>query len=441
MHPSTMVKRKSTLGIKRMSKFYPEEWLEEKRMYDGAEGLWRIHDNLYDLNDFMSIHPGGKFWIEVTKGLDITEAFESHHISLVPEKMLPKYFVRKVSTPRNSPYTFKDNGFYRTLKRNVRKVLNDVPPESATKTDTIVDGLFVSAIFVGTLAAVYGTFTLAVIAGFLLGVCTVASHNYYHRKDNFRMYYNDVSLTCARDWRIVHVLSHHGYPNSVADIQVFGFEPFLQFYPHQKSTFYKVASRIFGPLVIWPTFVPMLYFRRFLHWKTTINNFTMADLIPLVLPLFFCIASSQSFIIKISVWIVMVTLSSFWFCLVGLLTTHNNPDIFIDGDTPRSEDEMDWGINQLDTVGDKTGVVNTHFLGLISFGDHGLHHLLPTLDHGVLQHLYPIFFDALKEFNLFLRVMGKMELWNGYLEQLKKEIPNPNPPNLSTYGITSIATV
>lgn len=42
-------------------------WLKGKRSQDGAENLWRIHDGLYDLTEFISIHPGGAEWLAVTK--------------------------------------------------------------------------------------------------------------------------------------------------------------------------------------------------------------------------------------------------------------------------------------------------------------------------------------------------------------------------------------
>lgn len=42
-------------------------WLEGKKADDGAEGLWRIHDDLYDFQDFVKSHPGGSMWLEVTK--------------------------------------------------------------------------------------------------------------------------------------------------------------------------------------------------------------------------------------------------------------------------------------------------------------------------------------------------------------------------------------
>lgn len=44
-------------------------WLEMKREQDGAEGLWRIHDGLYDLSDFVEEHPGGSEWLELTKAI------------------------------------------------------------------------------------------------------------------------------------------------------------------------------------------------------------------------------------------------------------------------------------------------------------------------------------------------------------------------------------
>lgn len=44
-----------------------EEWLEQKKLVDGAEGLWRIHDDLYDFTDFIKRHPGGPDWLKVTK--------------------------------------------------------------------------------------------------------------------------------------------------------------------------------------------------------------------------------------------------------------------------------------------------------------------------------------------------------------------------------------
>lgn len=45
-------------------------WIESRRQDDNAEGLWRVHDKLYDLTDFIKLHPGGSDWIQLTKVLN-----------------------------------------------------------------------------------------------------------------------------------------------------------------------------------------------------------------------------------------------------------------------------------------------------------------------------------------------------------------------------------
>lgn len=42
-------------------------WLEGRREDDNAEGLWRVHNKLYNLKDFSENHPGGKEWIHLTE--------------------------------------------------------------------------------------------------------------------------------------------------------------------------------------------------------------------------------------------------------------------------------------------------------------------------------------------------------------------------------------
>lgn len=41
--------------------------MECRQSDDNAEGLWRIHDKLYELSSFVEQHPGGADWIRMTK--------------------------------------------------------------------------------------------------------------------------------------------------------------------------------------------------------------------------------------------------------------------------------------------------------------------------------------------------------------------------------------
>lgn len=86
-------------------------WFEGKQIDDNAEGLWRVHDKLYDLTAFVKQHPGGSEWLELTKGIDITEQFETHHITNRAEQTLTKYYVRNAEKPRNYIFTYDDNGY------------------------------------------------------------------------------------------------------------------------------------------------------------------------------------------------------------------------------------------------------------------------------------------------------------------------------------------
>lgn len=42
-------------------------WIEARQKDDGTDGLWRVHDGLYDLRPWIRNHPGGPQWLEITK--------------------------------------------------------------------------------------------------------------------------------------------------------------------------------------------------------------------------------------------------------------------------------------------------------------------------------------------------------------------------------------
>lgn len=72
---------------------------------------------------------------------------------------------------------------------------------------------------------------------------------------------------------------------------------------------------------------------------------------------------------------------------------------------------------------DRVEVTGSHFLVLISFGDHALHHLFPTLDHGILNYLYPAFEEVCREFDIHLRMKSQFSLIYGQFQQLARTKP------------------
>ncbi|KAJ8929854.1 hypothetical protein NQ314_017458 [Rhamnusium bicolor] len=422
---------KSTLGIvppatrKDGYALTVDVWLDEKKETDGAENLWRVHDGLYDLTDFIKKHPGGSEWISLTKGTDITEAFEVHHLTSLPEAMLKKYFVKNTKTKRNSPFTFKEDGFYRTLKKEIRKVLKTVPKQSLNTSNFFIDSLMVLLFIFSTLSVRYWSVGLGVLSGILLGLLTIAAHNYIHRKDNWRMYYFQFSLMQVREFRISHVLSHHLYTNTIDDLEISLLEPLLQYLPVDKKPIRRYAQCfIIAPLVLIEAY------------SCNAKNLRLTDLSSFLLPAAMYVFGGHSILASLLMWTVIICVGALHFAFVGLHAAHHHPEIFHDGDTPRTDQDYDWGVSQLDAIMDRKEISGSHFLVLTNFGDHALHHLFPTLDHGALEHLYPVFKDVLNKFDVDLRVVSQWDTITGGFQQLTRSEPNPNPPDLKKYKKT-----
>jgi cytochrome b involved in lipid metabolism len=74
----------------------------------------------YDLSKFVDRHPGGRDWLELTRGQDITEAYEVHHLNVAKvDSVLKPMYVRDADPSYVGRYSWDESGFYKTLKRRV----------------------------------------------------------------------------------------------------------------------------------------------------------------------------------------------------------------------------------------------------------------------------------------------------------------------------------
>ncbi|XP_026737248.1 cytochrome b5-related protein-like [Trichoplusia ni] len=405
------------------------QWLEGKALDDGAEGLWRVYDGIYDFTDFQNKHPGGEEWFELSKGTDITEAFESHHLNPVVEKMLDKYFIKKAKTPRNSPFTFKEDGFYKTIKRAVWEELKKIPKSDAKKTNMIIDGLLITLLIASAVACWSTNYWVVMvsylIAGLSLGWITIAAHNYVHMKTNWRMYLFNLSLWSYRDFRVSHALSHHLFTNTLMDLEISAAEPFLLWNPRKKP-FYTNLSLIIE-IVVFPLYFIMNFMKRFIsnfvRKDFFIRHYKWHDGIGFLLPLWMYIVSGATLYQVVVMWLWIVCTGSLIFSVIGTNAAHHHPNIFKDGDQLR-EKTIDWGMHELEAVMDRTDITGSHFKVLTFFGDHALHHLFPTLDHGILKHLYPVFLEHCEKFKANFRMTSSFDLFIGQLKMTVKETPN-----------------
>ncbi|CAH0407308.1 unnamed protein product [Chilo suppressalis] len=408
----------------------PLQWINSRKIHDGAEGLWRIHDGLYDLTPFIPNHPGGSYWLTCTKGTDITEAFETHHLKGVAEKLLPKYFVRKAVTPRNSPFTFENEDFYKTLKTKIMENLNIIPKDERNKSDAIVTYLLAAFFVLSPLSCwaisdynfLLGAM-LIISNSYVLSALVCCGHNYSHRADNWRMYLMNLSGMTVDEWRISHVLSHHGYTNTANDVELVLFEPMLQYLPLRNKPIWAQMGAFY-----WPVIYCFAFLNGFVkETSAAIAKFqgktlTWDFILPFVLPTWMLLAGGLPSHWTFIVWLATMMIGSFFFVLYGLTAGHHAHTNFFEGDVPRNE-YMDWGVFQLDTVIERIDYAGDNFKSLTRFGDHALHHLFPTLDHAELKYLYPIFIDHCKKFDTQLRTTTFYQALLSNVKQIIRKRP------------------
>lgn len=370
-----------------------EGWLRAKAVDDAVpDNCWRIHNNIYDLNDFYNSHPGGKFWIEMTKGTDITELYESSHPNIEKANLLlKKYFkcsVNKENKRNTSILTFEPNGFYCTLRKKVWEVLkNNNGTKPTNEICDFHDFLLITFLIYVTTMLIPNFDNHWIAISFLNGVllsclCSVA-HNFYHHKNNMRIYSWDLTLYSSYEWRISHCYSHHNYPNSILDFEVSVMEPFVYWLPMNKSLLIKATSfLILQLLACFAMFIQFI--TRFIKILTGTQKLHKENLLPFIL---FCylifirfisniIINNQllnpininninnmklillqmtkdefmniiidSFKIALTRISVMYIFTSWVFHNVSLAAGHHHPDIWHEGDEiPK---EIDWGLFQV----------------------------------------------------------------------------------------------
>ncbi|XP_047528788.1 cytochrome b5-related protein-like [Vanessa atalanta] len=401
----------------------PLQWLTGKALDDGAEGLWRIHDKLYDFTTFMKKHPGGAEWLELTKGTDITEAFESHHINPTTEKMLNKFYIRDAKTPRNSPFTFHEDGFYKSLKRAVHEELKKIPKEASATADRITDGLFATLLCSSSLACWFENYFIAtfwyIIASVSLAMLTVTCHNFIHRRTNWRMYLFNMSMWSYRDFRVSHVISHHLYTNTLMDLEISSLEPFLFYNPREDKPLHArfgfITEYFFFPFLFLLTFTKR-FLSIFLRKGFFKAHYRWHDAIGFLLPLCMWFTSGSAFLHVLYTWLWINCTGSLIFFLIAVNAAHHHPDALKDGDQPKSE-TPDWGEHQVEALLDRKDINGNTFAVMTLFGDHALHHMFPTLDHSILKYLHPIFIEFSEKYQTNYRASTQFQLVIGQIKE------------------------
>jgi len=209
------------------------KWTKEKAQHDsrlgGAEGnLWMVHGKWYDLSKFIETHPGGPDWLLLTRGQDVTEAFEVHHLNQDKAwKILKPMYVKDAAPEYVGRYHWAEDGFTRTLQRRVAAHFGIGGEKETRRPDTGPTTYFLvmcgSAVLLHflTFAALlwWPCWQLAIVAGFTLQPFHGIGHNFLHMTDNVWMYCYDFCGWKHHKHRISHAISHHLCPNTMMDLE------------------------------------------------------------------------------------------------------------------------------------------------------------------------------------------------------------------------------
>lgn len=446
-----------------------QSWLLKKIEADNCEGYHRIHDNYYNLKEFIHLHPGGDTWINITKHNDITELFESSHLNINKVNVvLKKYLVTdiKPSKPRNtSTFTFNKDGFYYTLRSRAYEVLKHKGANSSIGMYT-VHSIYLSLFLIFILLSLipiedilkyinlssylklYSNIIFSIISGIFLALLANCSHNYFHQADNWRMYCFDITGFSSYEWRVSHCYSHHTYPNTINDFEQNALKKILNYYPINNK--YNTFRYYFLPITANIGFIlaiPLQIIRRYIALLTKKIEFRFEYILNLILLIIsisirYILLSNgilniqliyNSICYVLSSFLISILTCSWMFSTIGLAAGHHHPNIWHAGDdTCKSTtnninnniDNIDWGLFQLSAVGERPSLDSNLFLSSSSFGRHLLHHLFPTVDHSKLNLLLPILKSTCSDFNV------------KYFNQIsnKSQIPTENTRYLSNFS-------
>jgi len=416
-------------------------WIDEKAQHDSRLGgagcfgdLWMVHGKWYDLNGYIDKHPGGASWLKLTKGQDVTEAFEVHHINMPKaQAVLNTMYAKDASEEYVGRYVWDENGFFRTLKRRVRGIYGTRPDgRPDTGPTKYFLGLCCFAICVHFLvfaALLRWAYTvpnsrtsvlLAVLAGFTLQPFHGIGHNFLHMKDNIWMYAYDFCGWKHHKHRISHALSHHLHPNTGLDLE------FPEPYSYVATSNASQNSRwvvLTGPWGMWSGPLRDI-FSLWLGLLKGAEPFRFEYLFNMV-----------QFLLL--VWLAGPFPGLMCFCVIHFtcgfcietagFALHRGIFCWSMGD-PNAK--YDYGEHCLASTSDHDcdmALLPSLYLFQI-LNNHGIHHLFPTVDKSRIVEIMPIFRETCKEFGLpwqeykWADMFGS--LWKNWLKGLYLDTPN-----------------
>lgn len=378
--------------------------------------MWKIHGKVYDLTEFLDLHPGGKAILECTKSeLDITPAFESYHALSNMEKITNIMQKYEIGVCEKSDYTFKENGFYYTLKNRVRKILKN------TKTDyrfiITIHTEIILFLYCYTNAFIfhnnlYTRLLMALISSFLwmlLGFTVM--HNASHMalfKNNklnnlYSYYWNELGLWSNNIWFQHHVYRHHSYTgNHITDPDQRHFKPIIRKnIIDSKDKYIKFFQKYILLAVPIIYIFPGMYFgqvQSYLRGKIS-NKFCGIKLInnrTFLSDIFLKMLSLYTLVYNFNIYVLLIYIIGVNICYsINIIPDHDMID------TAKNKlIKGDWGEVQVRNSGNfiTNNYIYTYIVGGINYQIE--HHLFPSLCSIYYPKIQNVVKLTCKEFNI-----------------------------------------
>ena len=107
-------------------------------------------------------------------------------------------------------------------------------------------------------------------------------HNAMHKSDvgNYWKYVMDIHLSSSHNWRVLHDLSHHHYPNTELDMEAYFSEPVLNYLSNKPNN--NLFITIFWPISVC-LFHPLNWIASWISWIIRWGERRPENCIPIIL--------------------------------------------------------------------------------------------------------------------------------------------------------------
>lgn len=326
------------------------------------------------MKEFVSKHPGGSSWLILTRGQDITDYYETHHIDREKaDKILAKYYV--CDQPSSNVYEFRTDNLYGKIKSKVLKLYRDGQLSDPPAITYLFSTLWVILWILNLCWVVMSPSLISVLPySYILYVMIGVGHNYCHRNSRWR-YALDLTGYPHHLWRVTHCLSHHTYTNMMIDLEITAFMPFIYFLSCQPANnkltpYYQFLILAAAPLLLLIESLTGIIKGR-PKIKITHLIFTTQ------LALAYVISGTHGLLS-------MLAAHGIVGILLGLtFPVHRSKGLWTEGDSKHSKD---FAIHMLSTTADHNKNLSfvESMLRFEGFTDHAAHHMFPTVDKSKL---------------------------------------------------------